>query len=70
MKKLKYIFIGLLVLIISRWIIIALDNWMRTPTRLAERISGLELPKDLKIISYKDEWKSFNGDGETEFQIY
>lgn len=34
-----------------------------TPLEFAKKQSGLELPKDLELETYKDEWQDFNGDG-------
>ncbi len=34
-----------------------------TPLEFAEKQSGLELPNDLELETYNDEWQDFNGDG-------
>jgi len=34
-----------------------------TPLEFAKKQSGLELPNDLELENYNDEWQDFNGDG-------
>jgi hypothetical protein len=35
----------------------------RTPQKVSRLISGLSIPRDAKVVEFKDQWNDFNGNG-------
>lgn len=35
----------------------------RTPGKVARLVSGLSIPRDAKVLEFKDQWNEFNGNG-------
>lgn len=56
--------IGVLILVTIIFVIFKYNDYLppRTPLKIARIQSGLNLPKDLQIIDFKEEY-SFNGEG-------
>lgn len=41
----------------------------RTPLNIAKKISGLEIPENVKVLTFQDEWVEFNGNGYVYIEI-
>jgi hypothetical protein len=64
MNKRILIIVSLIAIAFMTSYVIWMDNLPpRTPQKVARIVSGLSIPRDAKIMEFKDEWNKFNGNG-------
>lgn len=63
MKKYVIIFFGILIVVLAMYIFFYDSLPPRTPQKVARLISGLDVPRDARVVKYEEQWNDFNGNG-------